>query len=322
MDFGLLIECDRNFDAAIEASVLGEASGFTSVWVCEHHDATGYIGSPLVALAAIAMRTSRVRLGPYVLLIPQHHPLRVAEDGAMVDRISAGRFILATGLGYVEREFAMLGIPMKERASRMEEGIQIISRLWTEDRVTFAGQHFKLDGASIHPGAVQKPRPPIWMGGWADKALRRAARLADAWVPGPTADLQALKNCYAVYEGALSALGKRAGAEVPGCREVFIAKTHREAMERGGRPLAQFYRESYFKWSHPLAGRGEMTDEEIMQDRFIVGDPEACIAQIQRFRDELGWTHLICRMEAPGTQHQALLESIQLFGKTVIPHFH
>lgn len=321
MDFGLLIECDRDFAAALEAGVVAETSGFSSLWVCEHHDAPGYIGSPLVALAAFAMRTSRVRLGPFVLLMPQHHPLRVAEDGAMVDRISGGRFVLAVGLGYVDKEFAMLGISKKERASRTEEGVQVVSRLWTEERVTFAGRHFVLEEASIHPPAIQKPRPPIWLGGWADKALERAARLGDAWVPGPTADLEALRRCYKLYQDALSAQGKRAGAEVPGCREVFIALTQREALERGGRPLAKFYRESYFKWSHPLAGKAEMSDEEIMRDRFIVGDPEACIAQIERFRAALGWTHLICRMEAPGTRHEDLLSSIRLFGRTVIPHF-
>jgi probable F420-dependent oxidoreductase len=322
MNFGLLVGCDREFDAAIEVSVLAESSGFSSIWLSEHHNAAGYVGSPLLALAALAMRTARVRLGPFVLLMPQHHPLRVAEDGAMVDRISRGRFVLAVGLGYVEQEFAMLGISMKERASRMEEGIQIVPRLWTEERVTHNGRHFKLDGASIHPRPVQSPRPPIWMGGWTDKALERAARLSDTWVPGPTADLEALRKCYGIYRRALAAQGKSpAVGEVPACREVFVARTQQEALERGGRPLVKYYRDSYFKWSHPLAGRDEMTDEEIMRDRFVVGDPDACIAQIERFRNELGWTHLICRMDAPGIQHQALLEGIRLFGKTVIPHF-
>jgi len=320
MEFGLLIECDREFDAAIEASVLAENSGFASIWLSEHHNAAGYVGSPLVALAAIAMRTARVRLGPFVLLMPLHHPLQVAEDGAMVDRLSRGRFVLGVGLGYVEAEFAMLGISLTERASRMEEGIQIVQRLWTEERVTHTGRHFKLHGAGIHPRPVQTPRPPIWMGGWNDRALERAARLSDTWVPGPTADMEALRNCYGIYRGALAAHGK-SQREIPACREVFVAKNQREALERGGRPLANYYRESYFKWSHPLAGRDQMTDEEIMRDRFVVGDPEACIAQIERFRKELGWTHLICRMGVPGVRHEALLEAIRLFGNTVIPHF-
>lgn len=321
MEFGLLVECDRDFDAAIEVSVLAENSGFSSIWLSEHHDAAGYVGSPLVALAAIAARTARVRLGPFVLLMPLHHPLRVAEDGAMVDRISRGRFVLGVGLGYVQQEFAMLGISLKERASRMEEGIQIIPRLWTEERVTFAGRHFTLDGAGIHPRPVQTPRPPIWMGGWTEKALERAARLSDTWVPGPTADLEALRKCYGIYRKALAGQGKSQGTEIPACRELFVARTQREALERGGKPLAKFYRESYFKWSHPLAGKDEMTDEEIMRDRFVVGDPDACIAQIERFQKKMGWTHLICRMAVPGIRHEALLEEIRLFGNTVIPHF-
>ncbi len=321
MDFGLLVECDRDFDAAIEVSVLAENSGFSSIWLSEHHNAAGYIGSPLVALAAIAARTARVRLGPFVLLMPLHHPLRVAEDGAMVDRISRGRFVLGVGLGYVQQEFAMLGVSLKERASRMEEGIRIVPRLWTEERVTFAGRHFTLDGAGAYPRPVQTPRPPIWMGGWTEKALERAARLSDTWVPGPTADLEALRKCYGIYRKALAEAGKSQGTEIPACRELFVARSWREAFERGGKPLAKFYRESYFKWSHPLAGRDEMTDEEIVRDRFVVGDPDGCIAQIERFQKELGWTHLICRMAVPGIQHDALLEEIRLFGSAVIPHF-
>jgi probable F420-dependent oxidoreductase len=322
MEFGLIIECDRDFDAALEASAVAEKAGFSSLWVCEHHNERGYIGSPLVALAALVTRTSRVRLGPFVLLMPQHHPVRVAEDGALIDRISHGRFVLALGLGYVEHEFATLGIPMAERASRMEEGVQVVQRLWTEPRVTFSGRHFKLDGVGIHPRPVQQPRPAVWMGGWAKSALERAARLGDAWVPGPTADLGALRSCYAIYRAALAAQGKPDGAgERPGSREVFVAKTTPEAIRRGGQPLAQFYRDSYFKWSHPLAGNAKMTDEEIIRDRFIVGDPDTCIEQIERFRREVGWTHLICRMDVPGIEHRELLQAIQLFGESVIPHF-
>jgi probable F420-dependent oxidoreductase len=322
MKFGLLIECDRRFDAAIEASVLAERSGFSSIWISEHHNTEGYIGSPLVALAAIAARTTSVRLGPFVLLLPQYQPLRVAEDGALVDRISLGRLVLAVGLGYVAQEFAMLGIPMTERASRMEEGVEVVKRLWTERQVSFTGRHFKLEAAGIHPGPVQKPRPPIWLGGWSDRALARAARLGDAWVPGPTADLVALRNCYETYHRARVAQGRPPdGAEVPACREVFVAATRREAFERGGRPLAQFYRDSYFRWAHPLAGRDHMSDEDIALDRFVIGDPDDCVAQIERFRKALGWTHLICRMGVPGISHESLLNGIRLLGDHVIPHF-
>src|SRR5262249_28751604 len=162
-----------------------------------------------------------------------------------------------------------------------------------EPRVTFSSRHFELDSVGIHPRPVQQPRPAVWMGGWAKGALERAARLGDAWVPGPTADLGALRSCYAIYRAALAAQGKPdGGGERPGSREVFVARTTPEAIRRGGRPLAQFYRDSYFKWSHPLAGNAQMSDEEIIRDRFIVGDPDTCIEQIGRFRREVGWTHL------------------------------
>src|SRR5688500_12889307 len=143
-----------------------EAVGFDSVWLGEHHDHSLLYPSPLLGLAAIASRTRRIGLGTAVLLLPLHHPLTVAEEGAMVDVLSGGRLILGVGAGYAPEEFAAFGVSIRERGSRMDEAAALIQRLWTEEKVTHEGRHYRIGGATVTPRPVQRPRPPIWFGGW------------------------------------------------------------------------------------------------------------------------------------------------------------
>ena len=107
----------------------------------------------------------------------------------MVDMISRGRLILGIGAGYAPEEFSAFGYSLKERGSRLEEGASLLCRLWTEEHVTHRGKHYRLQDATIAPRPVQRPRPPIWFGAWVEAAIRRTARLGDAWFIGPSASL-------------------------------------------------------------------------------------------------------------------------------------
>ena len=127
--------------------------------------------------AAIASRTSVIRIGTFVLILPFHDPLRVAEDATCVDLISGGRFDLGVGLGYTADEYQILGIDRRERAARLEEGLDIIKRLWLEESVSVDGQFTQLQQATLSPKPVQSPHPPIWIGARAGKAIDRAGRL-------------------------------------------------------------------------------------------------------------------------------------------------
>jgi probable F420-dependent oxidoreductase len=321
MKFGMLIECDKDFGEAIEEATLAERMGFDSVWIAEHHNYDGYVGSVFVALAAIAARTERITIGPYVLIVPFYHPVHVAEDAAMLDRIARGRTVLGVGLGYVEEEFASFGIPYKERTTRLEEGVEVVRKLWTGDNVVHEGKHFRFPKTSIYPKPLQKPHPPIWVGAWVPKALERAARIGDAWVPGPTANLEQLRECYRTYRQARRGFGKlEREPEVPGAREVFVALTKEQAWEDAGRPLHQFYKDTYLGWPHPFLGGGkDMPVRDLFDNRFIIGTPDEAVRQIERFHKELGLNHLICRMRVPGITREAALGSLRLFAEEVIP---
>ena len=317
MRFGIQpIQWGTHYDQTVDECLLAEELGFHSVWISEHHGRhSGYYPSPLVVLASLATRTRSVLLGANVVLLPLYHPVRVAEDAALVDVISKGRLVLGLAIGYRPEEFQLFGVPMRERASRLEEGIEIIKRLWTEDAVTHAGRHFQFKDGSIFPKPVQRPRPPIWIGGWVDQAIRRAAQIGDAWFPGPTATWEKLAHCYGVYRDAMAAT-RGATQEVPLIREVFVAETQAEADRDGGAHLARMYQEDYVAWGHAT-----VAGTSASQHRFIVGDPATCTQAIRRYRDEFAITHFVVRMHAPGMNPKAVERSMRLFAQHVMPAF-
>lgn len=158
---------------------LAEALGFDDVWTTEHHFIEdGYSPSVLTLCAAIAARTSRIRIGTRVLLAPLYNPVRLAEDVATVDVISGGRLILGVGLGYRREEYAGLGLAAGSRGVRLDEVIAILRQAWTPADVNFSGRFYSYAGVNVSPKPVQQPIP-IWIGGGSQAAARRAARIGD-----------------------------------------------------------------------------------------------------------------------------------------------
>jgi len=304
-----LRECERS-----------EAAGFDSVWLGEHHNNPILHPAPLIGLAAVASRTRRIQLGTGVLLLPLYHPMMVAEEGAMVDMISGGRLILGIGAGYAPEEFAAFGYSLKERGSRLEESAALLHRLWTEHNVTHHGKHYQLENATVAPRPVQQPRPPIWFGAWAEPAIRRAARLGDAWFVGPSANLNEIAPCAHLYQKACSDTGKGDG-EVALFRYVFVASSAKAAISAAGGPFIQAFERMYFRWPHPVVKRpaGQLTIERLAEERIILGDPKTCVDEINRFRRELNVRHLVCRFSVPGIPREACEMSLDLFTQEVMP---
>jgi alkanesulfonate monooxygenase SsuD/methylene tetrahydromethanopterin reductase-like flavin-dependent oxidoreductase (luciferase family) len=234
--------------------------------------------------------------------------------------ISGGRLILGIGAGYAPEEFAAFGYSLKERGSRLEESASLLHRLWTEKNVTHHGKHYRVDNATIAPRPIQQPRPPIWFGAWAEPAIRRAARLGDAWFVGPSANLDEIAPCARLYQEACSETG-RAEGEIALFRYVFVASSAKQAMNTAGGPFIQAFESMYFRWPHPVVKRpvGKLTIERLAEDRIILGDPKTCIEEITRFRKELGLKHLVCRFSVPGIPREACLASLDLFMREIMP---
>ncbi len=310
---------------ALEEVVRGEELGFDSVWMEEHHGVRDhYWPSPLPVLASLATRTSRVLLGTDILVFPFYHPVRLAEDAALLDVISGGRFILGTAIGYKPDEFALYGTPLAKRGARFEEGLKLVKALWTQETVTFKGSYYTVEHARIEPRPLSKPHPPVWIGGWGELALKRAATLAQNWIPGPTADLARLLDGKRRFLAHRAAAGLTAPiTEWPLTRDVIIADTDQRARDLAERHIMISYRQEYAGgWRHPFIDASIATDlDRLMKDRFLIGAPDQVTAEIKRFVEVYGMTHLICRLFFPGMPHGHIMRELDLLAHEVMPAF-
>jgi probable F420-dependent oxidoreductase len=322
MQIGFIpIEGGHYYREALEEVTRAEELGFHSVWMEEHHAVTDhYWPSPIAVLAGFATRTSRLVLGTDIVVAAFHHPVRLAEDVAMLDVISGGRSVLGIAIGYKPDEFALYGVALEKRGARFEEQLAIMKGLWTQERVQFRGTYYTLEGR-LEPKPVQQPHPPVWIGGWGDITLRRAAALADNWIPGPTADLQRLLAGKKQFLERRAAAGRPAPSEWPLTRDVIIADTDKQARELAEEHIMVAYRREYAGgWRHPFIDASIATDlDKLMEDRFIIGGPEQCLARIRRFAEEYGMTHLICRMFFPGMPHARIMRGLELIAREVMP---
>jgi probable F420-dependent oxidoreductase len=178
-------------EAIVTVAQEAEALGFDSVWVSDHivvpRSAIPRFGEvffePFTTLAYVAGKTRRIRLGTSVIILPYRHPLFMGKALATLDVLSGGRLIVGAAVGWLAEEFEALGIPFTERGARSDEALKVMRTLWTEAEPTFEGKFFRFASIKAEPKPLQKPHPPIWIGGSSPAAFRRAAEFADAWHP-------------------------------------------------------------------------------------------------------------------------------------------
>jgi probable F420-dependent oxidoreductase len=329
--FGVMSNChpasvadlSRLVDEMVAEAQQAERCGFDSFFVTEHHqDPSGYLPSPLPLLAALAARTSTIRLGTGIAILPLYHPVRLAEDCAVVDLISKGRLILGVGQGYQEGDFAAYGLRVSDRVSLFEEGIEIIKRAWTEDKLSFAGKRYTLSNVSVTPKPVQKPRPPIWIAAVGDEAMKRAGRVGDALLADSFQLPARLKRRVELYRQTAESRGNR--AQVVLFREGFVAKTRDEAVQEYEAAVLSTHR---YYWRHGSYYQDIQKEEDldlkrIGLDRLILGSPGDCVERVRAWNSEIGADYFLIRFKHPaGPTHAKVMEALRLFGEEVIPKF-
>ena len=211
--FGINLGACAEPDAAARVALAAEAAGFDSVWTGEHvvlpdpqappspsPPRTPFL-DPAVALSFVAARTRTLRLATGIIILPQRNPLVLAKEIASLDVLSKGRAMLGIGAGYLQQEFRALGIPFERRGQRTDEYLGAIRALWTEERPSFAGEFVSFSGIDAHPRPVQKPGPPIVVGGTSPGALRRAVARGNGWY-GFALDPGATERCLQGLEKA------------------------------------------------------------------------------------------------------------------------
>jgi len=315
----------------LDLTVKAEELGYDTVWLTEHHFVEdGYSSSLLPIAAAIAARTKKIRIGTFVLLLPLHNALRVAEDAATVDIISNGRLDLGVGQGYRVGEFVGLNIPRKERGARLEEGAEVIRRAWTEKNWSFEGQFNKLTNITVIPNAVQKPHPPIWLAARGPKSTARAARNGYHLMGTGGVDQQQM------YDAALHENGKRSeDYSIAQFRAVFVATKRDKAWgdaEEGVHHMLTCYGK-WFTEAHdlpgdsaygidiPRVGKLRTTDTaQLFGEPLIIGTPDDAIRMLEDYQRRTRVTHLVMAMPLPGVDPRKVQKSMELFAKEVMPY--
>ena len=318
MKFGFIPkEWNDYFSEALDQIGVAEKYGFDSVWFEEHHENELYLPSPLSALYSVFSYTN-LKLGCIVIL-PLYHPYRLAEEIALLDLISKGRVIIGVVLGYREKDFKNFGFSLKERSQLMDEGLILLDNLLRYESVNFDGKIFKLNKARVVPRPYQNPRPQIWVGAWKKKAIKRAALLGDAWLPGQTAKLVDVIKMKKVYEEEIKQLNKDVKIW-PIIRDAYIAENNDKAMSEAESSIKEMYQLDYSPSGHPLIGGKVMDIMEWVEDRILVGDAEKAIEFINKVKNA-GFNYIIFRLSLRKLKNEQIKNSIRLLGERVIPYF-
>lgn len=325
MKFGIILgqtftdTGQASFDQLRERVQVAEELGFDLVCLGDRHLWPSGFHEMLTTLAALAPVTSRIQLCSSGFILPIYNPILLAEQAAHVDVISGGRLIFGLVLGYREEELAISDVLLRQRRVRFLENLEVISRLWAGESVTFQGEFFRCRDVRIGPLPVRKPRPPIWIGGTADVVVRRAARLADGWLPSASLGRRELREKIRVYRNALDEFGKQGSLVV--ARLGFVAKSRARARTLVEKPLlAQYRRYSGWMKDTPEGARYRYGSLDDFRDRLILGTPEECIEQVAVYRD-MGADTLVYHCQHQGIPQREMLESMELFATRVMPAF-
>ena len=300
----------------VEQVRVARNSGFASV-LFPHH----YLTAPLQMLqitplmAYLLPECGNMIVGGNILLLPLLNPVHVAEEAATLDVLSRGNFILGVGLGYREGEFDAFNVSLRERAARFSESIALMRKLWIEDRVTFQGKFYSVKDHGISLKPHRAGGPPVWVAGLVEAAVKRAARIGDAWLIANATTLGATEPLMNVYRDTLTELGKTV-CEFPIARECYVGDRHVTAMEECRGPLEYKYN-SYAAWGmeSPTA---HMSFEEVARDRFIIGDKVSVKEEIVRWQERLGTNHFVMRVQWPGLPQDKVLASIRRLGEMFV----
>jgi alkanesulfonate monooxygenase SsuD/methylene tetrahydromethanopterin reductase-like flavin-dependent oxidoreductase (luciferase family) len=277
---------------------------------------------PAVSVARAAAESGSMRIGVSIYLLPLLNPVAVAEETATLDVITGGRFIFGVGLGYRDVEDQAFGVQKGERVRRLRDHLRVIRQLWAGEPATLEAPYCRLDGVRIGLRPVQRPGPPVWMAANNDRAVERAAELADTWVINPHATLATVARQAGLYRAALARAGRPFPAELPMRRELFVAETSAKAIALA-RPYVEKKYEAYVAWGQhrALPADDDMTQafEGLAQDRFILGDPARCAEEITRCASLTGATTMIFRVNFPGMPHEVVTGAMRLLAEQVRP---
>ena len=326
---------DEQFDIMVRA----EEFGFYSIWPAEHHFSEyGYCASPAVTLAALAVRTQRIRLGTGVVVLPLNHPVRVAEDFAILDLLSGGRVDLGVGRGYQPHEFAGYGVDQTRSRDIFHESVEIIQKAWTEERFDYYGEFYQLHDLSVRPKPLQKPHPPIWMASLSPATFQLCGRYGFNLMCAPVFGFDVNRGAAQIdeYRQALEEHGRKpADHEIAGLIMTYVAETTEQALA-DFQDAVMWYFHTFAKYIAPPKGQPAVKSYEmytaardwlqtlewdaiVRSGAVVCGSPDQVAERIAQIHELCGITHYLAWTRIGGLAHQKVLRSMELMCDKVMP---
>ena len=302
LQFGITLPLAGDFD--LSHAEMAEGLGFDAIWVSEHIVFYVPTFDAITTMAAVAARTSRVRIGSAILLLPLRPPAAVAKAVSTLDIIAQGRITLGVGVGgEYPKEFEVCGIPLHERGGRTNEAIDVLRALWTQESASYHGKYFQFTDVCMRPKPMQPGGPPIIVGGRSDAALRRAARLGDGYMPylftpKQYADgLQKIRTYASEYGRTLEHF------QATLYQFIYVADTYEAAFQQANTRLSANYHQPF---------------DTLVERYCAIGTPDTCIARLQEYIDA-GARNIIL---VPTTSSRAdFVQQAQRLAHDVLPHF-
>lgn len=323
MEFGVYLNqygdprYTTTFDELFEQAEAMEELGYDMLAVGERHFYDDGFYDPFTCLSALGARVDRLDLMANILILPTYHPIRLAEQIANVDHLTDGGSRWGVSLGYRESELVNFGVDMDDRVGRFMEGVHLLKRLLEGDRFDHDGDYFSFDDGFVRPEPVSGPRPPLFGGGSAEVAIKRAAYRTDGFTAAVT-EPDVLRSDIEQYYDAVEEAGKDTDdAEVVIMVDGYVAETEAEAYDALD-PYMLDLHEEYIKWGNPEFDDRPTFDD--VDDQCLIGTPSQVAEKVERFR-EMGVDQLIFRTQFGGMDQQTTLDSIRLFRDEVMSEF-
>lgn len=302
----------------LRAVGMARDAGFNSVLVPQHYLVDFHQFQPFPLLGRIAAEAGTMRLGTGIFLLPLHHPVVAAENFATLSLCSERPVVAGLAAGYRDVEFDSLDVPKSARSGRLEEGIELMRRLWSEEDVSYSGRHFTVEDVTINPRPPTMPE--VWIGANTTSAIERAARLGDAWYVNPHSTIDEISRLKDRYDAVKVERGEE--TVVPMRRELFVTRDQ-ETLSTVRRCLAEKYRK-YLQWGQHEAMEDEtelkQEFDDLAEDRFVLGTPEEVCEELERYESDLDVSEVIVRVHFPGMEYQPAYDSIAMMGDEVIPY--
>jgi len=345
MEFGLFFLMQRDeawseqavYDSGLEQMLAAEALGYTSVWIAEHHfNDYGLCPSPPVLASFVAARTTTLRLGMGVSLLPLHHPVDLAEELAVLDVVSGGRLDVGIGRGGTLQDYRTFQSDRGDSRARVEEGIALMQRSWSGAPFDFQGRFHSAERLHVRPRPVQRPHPPLFIAANSEDSVLSAARLGLPTLSSFFVPVDELQKRHRVYRDAALAAG-RSLTEIEnlerrswGMRVVHVAPDHDEALRATEAPFMGYQRRMSVLRSDATGGSVPSSfDRSLLRLRefrdyladgwALVGTPEEVRDGLRKYCDATGYERVLLVMALPGMDAGLALRSMRLFSEQIAP---